>query len=81
LRTRSVNVAWHCLPSCGLQCSGHFALCAFEEIGLSPVQSGPCTVWISCVQPPQESTKIAVDMCQTQVSLVWWWCNVSSSCL
>jgi hypothetical protein len=76
-----VTVAWHCLPSYGLQCSGHAALCALEGTGLSSIQSGFCAVWLSCVQPPQESTKIAVDMGQTQVSLLWWCCNASSSCL
>ena len=86
LHTRSVTVAWQYLPPCGLQCSGHAVLYALEEIGLSPLQSGPCIVWLSCVQPLQESTKIAVDMGQTQVSVLWWWwwwwwCNASSSCL
>lgn len=34
-----------------------------------------------CVQLPQEGTKIAVDMGQTQVLVLWWWCSASSSCL
>ena len=76
------DYCWQCLPPCGPQCSRHAALYALEEIGWPPVQSGPCTVWFSSVQPPQESTKIAVDMGQIQVSVLWWWwCNASSSCL
>lgn len=41
LLTRSLTVAWQCLPSCDMPCSGHSALHALEGIGLSPLQSGP----------------------------------------